>query len=105
MKFLLSSLVILFCSSVYAAPDDSSVLLAPIDASRVGSYDWGVVILNDPIPSGGSTADRGSLKVNLDLAKFFQEGFAIYSITKLEKKDQATPALLLVLVRPKTKGA
>ena len=96
-------LLIIFLSGalVHAATNNSEVLLAPIDAKQVGSFDWGVVVLSDPIPKTGSSADRGSLKVNLDLAKFFAEGYAIYSITKLDTADQATPALLLVLVRPK----
>ncbi len=101
---MIKRLLLIICpsgASVHAAANGSEVLLAPIDAARIGSFDWGVVVLPDPIPDKGSSADRGSLKVNLDLAKFFSEGFAIYSITKLENTNQAAPGLLLVLVRPK----
>jgi hypothetical protein len=94
---------VLVAFATAGAAEVTSVLLAPVEASQVGSYDWGVVVLNDPLAGSGSSTDRGSLKVNLDLVKFFQDGYAIYSITELEKKDQNTPALLIVLVRPKAK--
>ncbi len=92
-----------FAALAHAGTNNSEVLLAPIDAARIGAFDWGVVVLSDPISDKSSSADRGSLKVNLDLAKFFAEGYAIYSITKLDTANQASPSLLLVLVRPKTK--
>ncbi|GEM_PF-5834489 len=83
------------------AQDHTQVLLAPIEANRIAAFDWGVVTLANPLTDKGGTADRGSLKVNTDLAKFFQEGYAIYSITEIKSTSQATASLMFVLVRPK----
>ena len=101
MKKLLLLLALAIAPAVHAVETNTQVLLAPVEATQVGAFDWGVVVLPEVLPAKGSTADRGSLKVNLDLAKFFQEGYAIYSITPIDRRSDGEPALLFVMVRPK----
>lgn len=101
MKALLIVVFLFGAICVRADQGDTAVLLTPIDASRAGSYDWGLVMLSEPSLTRGGTEDRGAIRVNVDMAKFFQEGYAIYSITRIERKDQNTPTLLVLLVRVK----
>jgi hypothetical protein len=101
MKSLLFASALLFSAISHAEQNHTQVLLAPLDAAKAGDFDWGVVVKAEPIRQTGGTADRGTLKVDLDLAKFFQEGYAIYSITKLQSADPSSDTLMFVMIRPK----
>ncbi len=107
VKLLLMVFVLSLATGVRADNNgDGTVLLAPINPASAGAFDWVVsTIPNAQIEKGG-TADKESLRSNsymASIAKLFAEGYAIYSITKIDTSKQQTAgsSLFIVFVRPK----
>jgi hypothetical protein len=101
MKKLLFLLTLVVATAGFAAENHTQVLLEPIDAARTNLFDWKVVVMRNAMIEGRSTSDIGDLRVNLDLARLFRDGYAIYSITHLFPNAPSSPSFMIVLVRPK----